>query len=104
MLSRTNFQQPSIPVVANIDAKPHTNVEMIRSSLEKQLTLPVLWEQTIQYLIADGMREFVEVGVGSVLSDLTRRIAQNVCERPGFPLLIFSSLSQSNVKVEINSI
>jgi len=76
ILSKTNIRQPTIPVISNVDAKPHENVEFIKSALQRQLVCPVLWEQTMQGLLSDGFQEFVEVGVGSVLSDLTRRIAQ----------------------------
>jgi [acyl-carrier-protein] S-malonyltransferase len=63
------------PVYANVTALPVTSPEDIRSLLFRQVTSPVLWEQTIQNMWNDGFTDFVEIGPGKVLQGLVKRIA-----------------------------
>lgn len=67
-----------IPVVANLTAEYETNAEDIRTNLAAQIDHPVCWEQSIGRLVADGFDVFVEVGPGTVLSGLMKRIAPDV--------------------------
>ena len=62
------LQQPRVPVWSNVDAHPHTNPEEIRDLLVRQVLQPVLWEQTIRNLLADGVDQFYEIGPGRVLA------------------------------------
>lgn len=69
------FSLPSVPVIANCSAKPYVgNSEEIANHLTKQITHPVLWTDSIQYMIAQGVSAFEEIGPGKVLSGLVRRI------------------------------
>lgn len=69
------FSSPSIPVIANCSSRPYPGVdEDIALNLAKQITHPVLWTDSIQYMIAQGSDEFDEIGPGKVLSGLVRRI------------------------------
>lgn len=80
-LSRVAMQKPRIPVVSNVDARPHDDVEDIRQLLIKQVLQPVRWEDSMRYLIQQGFTQFYEVGPGRVLRGLLRRIDRNVsCE------------------------
>ena len=65
---------PSIPVVANVDALPKTDAASAIDALIKQVSAPVRWEDVVRRLIADGARTFVELGPGTVLSGLIRKI------------------------------
>jgi len=65
---------PSIPVVANVDALPKTDATSAIEALIKQVSAPVRWEDVVRRLIADGARTFVELGPGTVLSGLIRKI------------------------------
>ena len=65
---------PICPVYQNVDALPHTDPKEIKDNLLKQLTAPVRWTQSVQYMLADGMTEFVECGPGQVLTGLVGRI------------------------------
>lgn len=67
-----------VPVVANVDAKPHTSPAEIKANLVQQLTEPVLWTTTVEAMIADGVDTFVELGAGRVLSGLIRKVNRNV--------------------------
>jgi [acyl-carrier-protein] S-malonyltransferase len=77
-LSRVPMHRPRIPVVSNVDARPHDSPEEIRQLLIQQVLQPVLWEDSIRYLIAAGFDQFYEVGPGRVLRGLLRRIDRKV--------------------------
>lgn len=68
------FQTPVCPVYQNVDAKAHTNPEQIKANLVAQLTAPVRWTQTAQNMIADGATSFTELGPGSVLCGLIKKV------------------------------
>jgi [acyl-carrier-protein] S-malonyltransferase len=67
-------REPSIPVVANVDALPKTTAASAVDALVQQVSSPVRWEEVVRRLIADGARTFVELGPGNVLSGLIRKI------------------------------
>lgn len=71
----TAFKTPLCPVYQNVDALPATDPEQIKSNLLKQLTSPVRWAQTVENMIADGATSFTEVGPGTVLAGLIKKIA-----------------------------
>ena len=77
-IAETGFKTPIAPVYQNVTAKPETDPEKIKENLNKQLTSPVRWTQTIKQMIADGATEFIEVGPGKVLLGLLRKIDRNV--------------------------
>lgn len=70
----TFFNQPACPVYQNVSAKPSTNPEDIRANLVLQLTSPVRWTQCVSNMINDGATLFTEVGPGTVLQGLIRKI------------------------------
>lgn len=69
---------PRVPVVANVDAQPKLDADACIEALIRQIASPVRWEDVMRRLIADGARIFVEVGPGTVLSGLGRKIASDV--------------------------
>lgn len=69
---------PSIPVVANVDALPKTDAASAIDALIDQVSAPVRWEDVVRRLIADGARTFVELGPGTVLAGLIRKIDPSV--------------------------
>ncbi|HPX75511.1 MAG TPA: ACP S-malonyltransferase [Bacteroidales bacterium] len=77
-INQTNFKTPVCPIYQNVDAKPYKNPEQIRENLIKQLTSPVRWTTTIQNMIADGAKHFVELGPGNVLQGLIAKIDRDV--------------------------
>ena len=68
------FRDPSKPVYVNVDAAPVTASEPAKDALIRQVSRPVLWEQSVRKMIEDGVSLFVEVGPGRVLSGLLARI------------------------------
>ena len=77
-IEKTSFSAPVCPVYQNVDAKPHTNPDEIKKNLLVQLTAPVKWTYSVENMVADGADTFVELGPGSVLQGLIKKIAPNV--------------------------
>jgi [acyl-carrier-protein] S-malonyltransferase len=73
-LSATTFKNPSIPVIGNTTATPLTTAEAVKTELRNQLTSPVLWQRTIEFMVSQGVTTFIEIGPGKVLTGLIRRI------------------------------
>jgi [acyl-carrier-protein] S-malonyltransferase len=73
-LTQVRLQPPRIPVWSNVDARPHTDPQEIRELLVRQVLSPVLWEDTVRGLLADGIGEFYEIGPGRVLAGLLKRV------------------------------
>ena len=75
------FAKPVCPVYQNVDAKPHTDPAEIRANLIAQLASPVRWTQIVQNMLADGATSFTELGPGSVLQGLIKKVDRSaVCE------------------------
>ena len=79
-LENVIFADPAIPLICNTDARPLT-AAVAREHLVSHLVSPVLFQQSVQALIAEGATCFAEVGFGGVLSNLVKRIDRSV-ERP----------------------
>ncbi|NGP44159.1 ACP S-malonyltransferase [Bacillaceae bacterium SIJ1] len=73
-LSESHFSNANIPVISNVDAKPVTDAEVIKEKLVEQLYSPVQWEESVKYLLNEGVTSFVEIGPGKVLSGLVKKI------------------------------
>ena len=69
------IQDATLPVVANLTADYETGADEIRANLAAQIDHPVRWEESIGRLVADGFDTFVEVGAGTVLAGLMKRLA-----------------------------
>src|SRR4030042_4583759 len=74
LLDKLEFKNPVIPIVNNADARFLDNVESIKTSLVRQISSPLLWEDSIIAIANSGIDTFVEVGPGKVLSGLIKRI------------------------------
>ncbi len=77
-IESTHFSTPICPIYQNVDGKPYTNPEEIKKNLILQLTSPVRWTQTVQNMVSDGGSHFTEVGPGTVLQGLVKKIAPQV--------------------------
>ncbi len=74
----TPMRTPDVQAIANISARPLLSVDEIRDELAGQLTWPVRWTASMQWMVEQGVTRFVEVGPGQVLSKLMRRIEPGV--------------------------
>ncbi|MEZ5417847.1 MAG: ACP S-malonyltransferase [Vicinamibacterales bacterium] len=70
-------EAPRVPVVANVDAQPRTDAPSAIEALIRQVSAPVRWEDCVRRLASDGATAYVEVGPGTVLSGLIRKIARD---------------------------
>ena len=73
-----NMSEPAYPIIGNVSAAPLASIDEIRSDLSAQLTSRVRWTETVQYMISRGVTTFVEIGSGSVLIGLLKRINPEV--------------------------
>jgi [acyl-carrier-protein] S-malonyltransferase len=76
VLAALPFAGLSAPLYNNVDAAPVTDAGAVRDGLIRQVDAPVRWVELVERMVADGFDTFVEVGPGSVLSGLIRRIAR----------------------------
>jgi [acyl-carrier-protein] S-malonyltransferase len=74
-LSRVSVKRPSAPLVFNVSAEFARDSELIKSNLIRQVSSPILWEQSIRVLIESGIEQFIGIGPGNSLSRLMKRIA-----------------------------
>lgn len=72
------FKDAKIPLIANVTAKEVTDANEIKELLIKQAASPVLWEDSVNYMVENGVENFVEVGPGKVLSGFTKKINRSM--------------------------
>jgi len=65
------------PVIANVDATPHTDPSQVKEALVHQVDAPVRWQRSIETMVEKGVTHFVEIGPGKVLQGLVRRISKD---------------------------
>jgi [acyl-carrier-protein] S-malonyltransferase len=78
VLRQAGWNAGDVPLALNVTGKLTTDVETIVSSLEKQITAPVYWEKSIHTLVDDGADFLIEIGSGSTLTSLNKRIGVKV--------------------------
>ncbi|GGG12661.1 ACP S-malonyltransferase [Paenibacillus abyssi] len=78
VLESLTLQDAGIPVIANVTALPVQDAESIRKLLVDQVVSPVLWEDSVRYMIEQGVDTFVEIGSGTVLAGLIKKIDKSV--------------------------
>lgn len=77
-IDEADFTAPICPVYQNVDGLPHTCPKEIKENLIAQLTGPVKWTQIVQNMTGDGLSEVVELGPGTVLQGLVKKISPDV--------------------------
>jgi [acyl-carrier-protein] S-malonyltransferase len=78
VLESLQMAEASVPVIANVTAQPVTKPEEISDLLVRQVYSPVLWEDTVAWLIGQGVDTFIEIGSGSVLAGLIKKVDRSV--------------------------
>jgi len=81
VLASTEIRRAKAPVYANYSAQPVQEPTEIRAALERQLTSPVRWEETVQNLVAQGLTHFLELGAGKTVSNMIKKIAPDAQAR-----------------------
>ena len=77
-IESTNFLQPNPKIISNVTAKEEVDVNKIKPLLIDQITSRVRWRESINYMIKEGVLNFIEIGPGKVLSGLVKKINGNV--------------------------
>lgn len=77
-IAAAEFQTPRCPIYQNVDAAPHTDPVEIKANLIAQLTAPVRWTQIVRRMVEDGCSHFTELGPGTVLQGLIRKVSADV--------------------------
>jgi len=77
-IEKTNFLPPKPNVISNVTAKEVADVDRIKPLLIDQITKKVRWRESVDYMIKEGVDEFLEIGPGKVLSGLVKKINKNV--------------------------
>jgi [acyl-carrier-protein] S-malonyltransferase len=77
-IESTTFSKPVCPVYQNVNAQATSDPEVIKQNLIAQLTAPVRWTQTVQNMIDGGATSFTEIGPGTVLQGLVKKVDRNM--------------------------
>ena len=77
-LAEVRIDKPSFPVVSNVEAQPNSNAERVRELLVRQVDAPVRWEQSIRFMAEAGVVRALEIGPGTVLAGLVKRIDKRI--------------------------
>ena len=80
-INETNFKDSSVELVNNVTAKPIINSNEIKKLLIEQIFSKVRWRESIEFMINNEVKEFIEIGPGKVLSGLVKRISDKVSSK-----------------------
>ncbi|KAG7357164.1 malonyl CoA-acyl carrier protein transacylase [Nitzschia inconspicua] len=76
VLGEVEIKKPRIPVISNVDAKPHSDPETIKKLLATQVTSPVLWEKTMESILSKDFGKAYELGPGKVTAGILKRFSK----------------------------
>ena len=77
-INNTKFNTPSPKIISNVNALEQDNIDTIKNLLIEQIESTVKWRESVQYMIKNGVKKFIEIGPGKVLTSLVKRIDKNV--------------------------
>ena len=77
-IENTNFLKPRPKIISNVTAKEEEDVNRIKPLLIDQITSRVRWRESVDYMIKQGVKDFLEIGPGKVLSGLVKKINRDV--------------------------
>ena len=77
-INNTKFNTPSPKIISNVNALEQDNIDIIKNLLIEQIESTVKWRESVQYMIKNGVKKFIEIGPGKVLTGLVKRIDKNV--------------------------
>jgi [acyl-carrier-protein] S-malonyltransferase len=83
-IRKTAFHKPLCPVYQNVTAQPSSDPDVLKANLVLQLTSPVKWTQCVSNMIDGGATSFTEVGPGSVLQGLIKKINRDAVTNSAF--------------------
>tara|TARA_B100001123_G_scaffold176326_1_gene202276 strand:- start:147 stop:1073 length:927 start_codon:yes stop_codon:yes gene_type:complete len=77
-INNTNFQKPKINIISNVTAREESDINKIKPLLIDQITSRVRWRESVNYMIEQGVSDFLEIGPGKVLTGLVKKINKEV--------------------------
>ena len=77
-LEQVEVREPAIPFVSNVTAREEQQPEQVKELLGRQVYSPVRWEQSMEYMIREGVDTFVEIGPGNTLSNFAKKIDRSL--------------------------
>ena len=77
-IENTSFLKPKPSIISNVTAKEEVDVNKIKPLLIDQITSRVRWKESVNYMIKQGVEDFLEIGPGKVLSGLVKKINKDV--------------------------
>ena len=77
-INNTKFNTPSPKIISNVNALEQDNIDTIKNLLIEQIENTVKWRESVQYMIKNGVKKFIEIGPGKVLTGLVKRIDKSV--------------------------
>lgn len=78
VLTSVDVRQPEVPVISNVTGRPYGSPDEIKELLVTQLTHPVRWRESVEFLWSQGARDFVDFGPGKVVAGLASRTTRNL--------------------------
>jgi [acyl-carrier-protein] S-malonyltransferase len=81
-VNSASFSEPSIPVVGNVSARPLTKAQDFRADVIAQMQSRVRWTESVRWMASQGVTTFFELGSGSVLGGLVKRIGDGLATFP----------------------
>lgn len=76
-VAQARLQDPAVPIVGNVHAQSLNRARDVEDDLKAQLTSRVRWTESVEFMLAQGVDTFIEIGTGSVLTNLIKRIARD---------------------------
>jgi [acyl-carrier-protein] S-malonyltransferase len=77
IVAEAPFRDATVPIVANVSAKPITDSKDLKEEVLQQICAPVQWQRSVQYMAQQKVTSYLEIGPGNVLSGLIKRIVSN---------------------------
>ena len=77
-IENTDFLKPKPSIISNVTAKEENDITKIKPLLVDQITSRVRWRESVDYMIKNGVTDFIEIGPGKVLSGLVKKINKDV--------------------------
>ena len=77
-VKKLDFKNPNIPIIANITGKPIFDSDGIQKEIVSQICECVQWEDTMKFMIEDGITNFIEIGPGTALSSIAKRMSKKL--------------------------
>jgi len=77
-INNSNFLKPETTIISNVTAQEVEDVNRIKPLLIDQITGRVRWRESVEYMVKKGVKEFLEIGPGKILSGLVKKIDRNV--------------------------